>query len=235
MNKNKTELVLVLDRSGSMYSCVKDTEGGARALIQDQKAEEGDVSVSYFRFNDFVEKVYEGVDIREIGAIKVDPSGITALYDGIGTAIDETGIRLSKMKEEDRPGLVIVVVMTDGGENGSREYDPVQVAEMIEHQSEKYGWQFMFLGANQDAFAAGRNLRIDAGHISNYCTSKSLQAFGGSSDLIKRKRGLIRGGSSLGAVSSCGYSEENKASMIEEKKDNTIRRTVRGFFNKAKA
>jgi len=216
MNKNKTELVLVLDRSGSMFSCVEDTEGGARSLIKDQTEEPGEVAVSYFRFNNSVEKVYEGVDIREIGAIKLEPQGGTALRDGIGTAIDATGIRLANMKEEDRPGLVIVAIMTDGGENASREYSQMRIAEMIKHQKDKYGWQFMFLGANQDSFAVGRNLNIDAGHISNYSTSKSLMAFQGSSEVIKNMRGMTSKGSGLEAVSQCSYSDQSRASMVED-------------------
>ena len=233
MNKNKTELVLVLDRSGSMHSCVHDTEGGAKALIEDQKKEEGEVSVSYFRFNNSVEKVYEGVDIREIGAIKLEPRGGTALLDGIGTAIDQTGIRLANMTEQDRPGLVIVAIMTDGGENSSKEYNTLRVSEMIKHQTDKYGWQFMFLGANQDAFATGRNLSIADSHISNYSTSKSLQAFSGSSDLIRQKRGLLRSGGTIESVSRCGYSEESKEAMSEESIQKNAAKKDEGLISRA--
>ena len=240
MNKNKTELVLVLDRSASMQNCVKETESGAAELIQDQRSQPGEVAVSYYRFDSSVEKVYEGVDINEIGAIKVEPRGMTALYDGIGTAIDETGKRLARLPEDQRPGLVIVAIMTDGGENSSCKYTHQTVKQKIEHQTDKYSWQFMFLGANQDSFLVGGNLGIDASKISNYSTNMAQMAFNGTSDVIKAMRGVTAHGGGLEAVSACGYSDESREAMSEDfvqknvgkKDEGIVKRAINNFTAK---
>lgn len=213
MNRDRTELVLVLDRSGSMSSCVKDTEGGAAALIQKQKEEPGQVYVTYVRFDNVVEVVYQGVNINDIGPIKVEPRGSTALYDGICTAIDKVGERLANTQESERPALVVVAIMTDGGENASLEFNAKLCKEKIQHQTEKYGWQFLFLGANQDAFAVGGNIGIARGHTSNYSTSRSLLAFDGTSDLLKAMRGVSLAG---GNVSHCSYTAESREAMIDK-------------------
>lgn len=219
MNRDKTELVLVLDRSRSMQSCVRETESGAAELIQDQKSHPGQVSVSYYRFDTFVERVYEGVDINEVGAIKVEPRGMTALYDGIGFAIDQTGQRLAKMPESERPGLVVVAIMTDGGENASQEYSQSVIRDKVKHQTEKYGWQFMFLGANQDSFLVGGNLGFTADKTSNYATSKADLAFKGTSDVMKSMRTATSRGAGQEVLAACGYSEESRQEMSEDLKN----------------
>ena len=212
--KDLTELVLVLDRSGSMASCVKDMEGGAAQLIQDQKDDPGDVNVTYVRFDDVVDVVYQGVDINEIGVIKLEPRGMTALYDGIGIAIQKTGERLASLPEHDRPGLVIVAIMTDGFENVSRMFDARKINEMIKHQTEKYGWQFTYLGANQDSFAVGSSLGIDAGKISNYNVENSVHAFVGASNLMRSMKSAVMDNMSLEA---CSYLDEDREAMVDNK------------------
>ena len=232
MNKDLTELVLVLDRSGSMNNCVQETESGAKELIQDQKDEPGNVNVTYYRFNTNVEKVYESVDIHEIGEIKLEPSGMTALYDGIGVAISEVGQRLAKTPEDQRPGLIVVAIMTDGFENMSQEYDSTKVHKMIKHQTDKYGWQFIFLGANQDSFAVGGSMGIDAGKISNYATSKSSLAYKGTSDVIKSMRGVSMHGGSVADLSACSFSDESRAEMSN---DEPSVKTDQSLVQKAKS
>lgn len=232
MNKNKTELVLVLDRSSSMQSSVAATESGAAELIQDQRSQPGQVSVSYYRFDHFVEKVYEGVDINEIGAIKVEPRGMTALFDGIGTAIDETGKRLAQLPEHERPGLVIIAIMTDGGENSSKEYTQQVIREKIQHQTDKYAWQFMFLGANQNSFLVGGSLGIDTSKISNYSTNLAQMAFKGTSDVIKAMRGVTSRGEGAQALSVCGYSDQSRADMSQDHANGTVGRSINAVVAK---
>ena len=238
MNKDLTELVLVLDRSGSMGSCVDDTEGGARNLLKEQREADGRCNVSYFRFDNTVERVYEGVDINSAEDIKLEPRGATALYDGIGQAINETGQRLSRLPEHERPGLVIVAIMTDGGENASVEYNSQKVKEMIEHQTDKYSWQFLFLGANQDAFATGGNIGISANKMSNYSTVNSQAAFKGTSNLVRSLRYASLEGASVCDMNAMSYSEEDKKSMNEPSKNvksGITRQSIPRAVNKLKS
>ena len=116
------------------------------------------------------------------------PRGGTALLDAIGRAINETGARLAKMKEADRPGLVVFVVMTDGQENSSREFNLAKIREMIEHQQTAYNWQFTFLGADENAFAEAAAMGMAPGGHGVYSKRKVGAAFGHASNKVKRMR-----------------------------------------------
>ena len=149
MKDNFVHVCFVLDESGSMSSSIDDVKGSIKNVIKEQKEEkDGTCSISLFRFGTEVTKDFVGKDINEIGEIKYEPRGMTAMNDGIGIAIDEIGKWLSDMKEEDRPSKNLIVIMTDGQENHSKEYSLSKVKEMIKHQESKYNWSFIYMGAD---------------------------------------------------------------------------------------
>lgn len=149
--KDLTELVIIIDKSGSMHGLEKDVVGGFNALIEEQ-SKEGETKVTTVFFNDRVIFVHEGVDIKEIKPLdgrSYQPGGCTALLDAIGDAISFIKAKHSKLKEEELPEHTIFSIMTDGLENASREYSYKRIKDMIELQK-KCGWDFMFQAANID-------------------------------------------------------------------------------------
>ncbi len=160
MDLNHTEVIIVLDRSGSMVSIKSDMEGGLDQFFAEQKKEPGRCTVTLAQFDDKYEVVYSGRDLKDVPKAFLDPRGMTALLDAVGKTINEVGSRLAKTEEKDRPGRVIFLIITDGCENASREFSPKQVKTMIKEQTDKYNWLFVYLGANQDAFAEAGNLGI---------------------------------------------------------------------------
>ncbi|MCA9271003.1 MAG: VWA domain-containing protein, partial [Planctomycetales bacterium] len=163
MRNDLTDITLVVDRSGSMASIREDAEGGVNDFIRRQAAEPGEAWLTLVQFDTEYEFVHRGVRVQDAAPYVLQPRGMTALLDAMGRAVVETGQRLARLPECDRPGLVVFVVMTDGLENSSREFSGPQVKEMIEHQQKVYNWQFTFLGANQDAFAEADAVGIAAG------------------------------------------------------------------------
>jgi hypothetical protein len=165
MNNTLTEIAVVLDRSGSMEDARTDTIGGFNAFLAEQVDDAGDVNVTLAQFDNEYEVVYLREPVRQAPRLTADtyvPRGSTALLDAIGRTVDELGARLAAMPEAKRPGKVIFVIITDGLENASRGYTREQVFQRIRHQSDVYGWEFVYLGANQDAIAAGAQVGIDA-------------------------------------------------------------------------
>lgn len=156
MKKNLTEIVIIQDESGSMYQIKSDVEGGLKTFLDAQRKEKGECKITFYSFSDKATIKHNHVDIGQIGDITINPSGNTALFDAIGQAINDIGARLSKTKEKDRPESVLIIISTDGCENASKEFTNKQVADMIKHQEDKYSWKFIYLGANQDAFATGQ-------------------------------------------------------------------------------
>ena len=159
MKENFIHVCFVIDESRSMCSSQSDVIGGFKRVIDEQKAiKDGTCSVSLFKFEDEVTEVYRGKDVNDVEYLDehtYKPGGCTAMNDGIGTAIDRIGKWLDGMKEEDKPEKNLIVIMTDGMENASKEYTGKQVRDMIKHQEEKYSWTFMYLGTDiTDAKAA---------------------------------------------------------------------------------
>lgn len=165
---NYTDIVVVLDRSGSMASVVNDTVGGFNSFVEEQKKQEGNARLTLVQFDTQYEMVHNGLDIQKVPSLEFSPRGGTALLDAIGRAINDTGARLRSLPEKERPDKVIFVIITDGEENSSREFGHARIRDMIKHQSDKYSWEFVFLGANQDSFAVGGNIGITIGNILNY-------------------------------------------------------------------
>lgn len=182
MKSNLLHICFVLDESGSMYNSVNDVIGGFQRLIDEQKGEKnGECIISLYRFSGIVKKDYIGKPVNEVPRLTYSPGGCTAMNDGIGTAIDEIGKWLSDMDESERPSKNMIVIMTDGQENASKEYDFDVVKEKIKHQEEKYSWTFVYMGTNlqdlKDANRLGikmrsvsgsRNIAANYSHIDTY-------------------------------------------------------------------
>jgi uncharacterized protein YegL len=164
MNKNVTEIIFLLDRSGSMEGLESDTIGGFNAFIKKQCQLEGDTILTSVLFDDQYELLWNGVDANHVRLTDEEyyVRGCTALLDAVGKTIFEVGHRLSKTSEEQRPNKVIFVITTDGMENASREFTYEKVKELIKHQQAKYNWEFIFMGANIDAAKEADSLGIDA-------------------------------------------------------------------------
>lgn len=176
MRENLTEMVFVLDRSGSMSGLAADTIGGFNELIEKQKKIEGDAYVTTVLFDHEYEVLHDHVALEEVAPLtdkEYFARGSTALLDAVGRTIDAVGARLAATAEEERPEHVVFVITTDGMENSSREYTAQRVRGMIEHQQQKYSWQFVFLGANMDAVSEARKLGISAKYAADFTPSHS--------------------------------------------------------------
>lgn len=161
--KDATEIVIVMDKSGSMECQRDDAIGGFNSFLEDQKKEPGEANLTLILFDTTYRVCYSGKPLAQVEPLcrkTYRPGGGTALNDALAKGITETGSRLEAMPESERPNKVICVVITDGEENSSKEHTKEQVAEMVKHQEEKYSWAFIYLGANVDAFDEARQLGI---------------------------------------------------------------------------
>ena len=182
-------IVLVIDRSGSMEPVKHDTEGGVKTFIEEQRAVPGRTTVSLYQFDTEHDEVASFADVQHDIGWHLVPRGGTALLDAVGFAVTKTGERLAAMDEDARPGEVVVLIATDGEENSSREYTLPQVKDMITAQQDAYGWKFVFIGANQDAFAAGGAMGIPATSSANYDVTATAGAFASASSMVSRGAG----------------------------------------------
>lgn len=162
MNANKTEIVFILDRSGSMGGLENDTIGGFNAFLREQKKLEEETVVTTVLFDDQYEILWNGIDIKKakLTAKEYFVRGSTALLDAVGKTILDVGYRLSQTVENEKPGHVIVVITTDGYENSSREFTYRKIKELIKRQQVRNGWEFIFMGANIDAALEADHLGI---------------------------------------------------------------------------
>lgn len=171
MKKGLTEVVFILDRSGSMSGLEADTIGGFNSMIEKQKREAGEALISTVLFDNFSEVIHDRVPIGRVEPMtdrEYYVRGCTALLDAIGGAIHHIGNIHKYAREEDVPEHTLFVITTDGMENASRRYDSETVKKMIERQKAKYGWEFLFLGANIDAVETASRFGIGADRAVNY-------------------------------------------------------------------
>ncbi len=171
MRKGLTELVFILDRSGSMGGLESDTIGGFNSLLKKQQMESEEALVSVVLFDDVTEVLYDRVDIRKVEPMNDSQyyvRGCTALLDAMGGAIHHIGNVHKYARDEDVPEKTLFIITTDGMENASRHYTYRRVKEMVEHEKERYDWEFLFLGANIDAIAEASRFGIDSRRAVNF-------------------------------------------------------------------
>ena len=170
-NKNLTEMVFILDRSGSMSGLEADTIGGYNSLLEKQRNEVGDATVTTVLFDDQYEMIHDHAAIGKVKDItnkEYFARGMTGLLDAVGKTINHVGDRHKNALDSEIPNKTMVVIITDGQENASREFTLPQVKQMIERQKEKYGWEFLFLGANIDAVTTAAGFGISADRAVTY-------------------------------------------------------------------
>ncbi len=168
----KTELAFILDRSGSMESIRTAAIAGFNAFLRDQQAATGQTRLSLVFFDTDIETRLDSIPVAEAVSLDHDsyvPRGSTALLDAIGDTIDRLGQRLAALPEADRPDHVSIAILTDGEENSSTRFTWADVAKRIKHQTEKYAWEFLFLGAGEDAIATAARMHIHAANASQFC------------------------------------------------------------------
>lgn len=189
-NSDYTAIALLLDRSGSMIKIREDAEGGIRSFIDEQRKAPGKCTLRVSSFDYTSEVVYPSTPIADAPYPKLLPRGGTALLDAWGALIVAFGEELEALPEEERPGNVVFVVVTDGEENSSREWDRQQVFDLVTKQQNDYGWIFHFLAANQDAIAVGRGYGVSANTTADFnTTSKGVgSTYSAASASILRTR-----------------------------------------------
>ena len=195
MNNNLTEIVFILDRSGSMAGLEDDTIGGFNAMVEKQKKEEGEALLSTVLFSDRSVVLYDRVDVKKVEPMterQYQVGGCTALLDAIGGAVRHIANVHKYAREEDRPAKTVFVITTDGMENASRSYSYDEVRRMVKRQQEESGWEFLFLGANMDAISAARSFGIRPDRAVRYqCdgegTALNYQVLSGAVSGIRRR------------------------------------------------
>jgi hypothetical protein len=223
---NFSKIIALLDRSGSMGKVAADTIGGFNTFVEEQKKVPGEATLTLIQFNDSCETIYADVPLAHVAPLTAEtykPSGWTALNDALGKTITETGNSLAAKSEAERPSRVVVLIMTDGEENKSTTFvgphGLTKLSSMVNHQKEKYTWEFVFIGANINAFSAANNYGIDRGHAINY----SQERFGQKNAFKSLSRGLAasRITSAAGAAPLPNFfdHEKNKTMVMHDTLD----------------
>jgi Mg-chelatase subunit ChlD len=193
MNDRLTEIAFILDRSGSMAAMIEPAIAGFNSFLRDQQQVAGDARLTLVLFDNEYLVPCASLPVAEVVELDTTtfiPRGSTALLDAIGRTIDELGARLTKIPEADRPGQVVVAILTDGEENSSIRFTWQDIAEKIGHQEKHYAWQFLFLGANQDAIATAARMGVAAANSATYVHDATGYANG--SKAVSRKVSALR-------------------------------------------
>ena len=206
-NPNLTHLYFLLDRSGSMQSIRDDTVGGFNAFIAEQRRHPGDCRVTLAQFDDRYEVVYRDKPIADVPGLDLQPRGSTALLDAIGRLVTEAGAHLASLLEAERPGTVIVGIMTDGYENSSREWTHPAIKALVHQQTSTYNWDFLYMGADQDAIEVGASLGVPANRSITYSRAASGRAMSATSAMVGRLRTARAAGAPPADV---GYTHEER-------------------------
>lgn len=211
MKQNHTDITVVLDRSGSMASVASDTIGGFNRFLDEQRKAAGTADITLHQFDTDFETPIKSQGVSSAPDLTDKtfvPRGMTALLDAIGRSITDTGARLKALPEQDRAGKVVFVIITDGLENASREYTQAKINDMISHQRDKYQWEFVFLGANQDAIATGSRLGVATANSMTYAhnSAGTQAAFAATSKNLSMLRCSMK--------ASMSYEPEDKAAQV---------------------
>ena len=211
-NKDYTDITMLLDRSGSMQTIKTDIEGGFDAFIAEQRQQAGRCTVSLAQFDDEYESVYTGRDLADVPPLELHPRGRTALLDSIARVIRDTEARLAALPEDDKPGVVIIGIMTDGYENASTEMTHPAVKAVIEAYEKGRGWVFTYLGANQDAIEVGSSLGIQGARAMTYTQAGAADTLKGYSRMVARTRLVAASGAPAPAVANAAsFTEDERA------------------------
>ena len=205
-----THLYFLLDRSGSMQSIKTDTEGGFEAFIAEQRKAPGECRVTLAQFDNEYDVVYADRPLADVPALDLQPRGSTALLDAMGRTITDAGTRLAALPEAERPGTVIVAIMTDGHENASQEWTRPAIKALVTQQSTQFAWQVMYMGADQDAIEVGAGLGVAAANSVTYSRGKAREAMAASSDKV---RGLRHARMSEPAAAMPAFTPEERADL----------------------
>lgn len=173
--ENFSSIVVIIDRSGSMSGLANDTIGSFNIFLKEQKDVPGEAAFTLCTFNEDYSLVHDFIKlgtVPDLDAKSYRPSGGTALLDAMGTTIDSVGAKLAAMPEDERPSKVIVLVVTDGQENSSKVFTKEKIKSMVEHQRDNYKWEFVFMGANVDAFSEGTSLGFSGSNSVGYNATK---------------------------------------------------------------
>lgn len=208
-----TRIAFLLDRSGSMQSIKTDIEGGFDAFIADQLRNPGECTVTLAQFDNVYDVVYTRTPLRDVPPLDLQPRGSTALLDAIGRLVTDMGAEFAALPESQRPGTVIVAIMTDGMENSSREWTHAAVKALIEQQTKQYDWQFLYMGADQDAIEVGSSIGIDRERAVTYGRGKSKEAMRATSANISAYRHAKA--ANPGAVLG-GYTAAQRKSAVDD-------------------
>ncbi|WP_193211152.1 vWA domain-containing protein [Luteolibacter marinus] len=220
MNPNLTEIAYILDRSGSMQPMTEAAISGFNEFLQEQLDEPGDANLSLLLFDNEFLVPFERTplqDVRGLDAASYVPRGSTALLDAIGLTIDVIGKKLAGEPEDKRPGKVVVAIFTDGYENASTRYTMARINELITHQRDKYGWEFLFLAANQDAIATAAQLGIERSMTSR--SELSAKGVHSSSKAFSRKIRSMRKESRTGEADQDYHKPMDSIVREEEDRD----------------
>jgi hypothetical protein len=206
MKKNFTKLAIILDRSGSMQTVRASTIDSVNEFINTQKTVPGEASVTFVQFDDVYEHFFTG-NLKLLAPLTEEtfvPRGWTALYDAIGETINNVGTELSLIPESSRPDKVIVVIVTDGAENMSKRFTQSKIAEMIKRQRDIYSWEFVFVGANQDAVLTAKTINIPMGSAITYTHDAvgTRNVFNATSNALSAYR--------TGTTATVKYSDEDR-------------------------
>jgi hypothetical protein len=188
-NPNLSHLVFLLDRSGSMQSIKSDVIGGFHAFLTEQRATDGQCAVTLAQFDHEYEVVYQGIPLDQVPPLALSPRGRTALLDSMGKLITDTVAEIDALPEDDKPGTVVVAIMTDGLENASGEWRRPDIKALVEQQTNERGWEFLYMGADQDAVEVGEGLGVKAEQSVTYARGKSREAWAVASGNVRRYRG----------------------------------------------
>jgi len=206
-NMKLTDITLVVDRSGSMANCKDDAEGGINTFIEDQKKGDGEAHLTLVHFDTEYEFVETATPIDDVKPYKMNPRGATALLDAVGKSVAIAKERIAAIPENHRPGIVFFVIVTDGHENSSVEYNRGQVRKLIEEQ-QAAGWHILFIGASDKAFDEASSMGIHSGHVAVSANAGAI--YTANSEKIRSTRSAGVSGQSIG---SQAYTSEERDQM----------------------
>ncbi|MGN7780161.1 VWA domain-containing protein [Mycolicibacterium sp. 22603] len=212
-NQNLTLIAFLLDRSGSMQSITSDLIGGFDAFITEQRAGDGECRVALAQFDNEYEVVYHAVPAADIPPLELHPRNSTALLGSAGKLITDTAAEIAASSEDDKPGTVIIAIMTDGLENASQEWGRPAIKSLVAQQTNQFGWEFMYMGADQDAVEVGRDLGVSAEKAVTYGRGKSREAMAAMSADVRGYRTAKLVGMD---VAMPGFSEAQRSELADE-------------------